>query len=403
MSQPPEAPIVSPPVARLSAGRFLVAVLLALGFFAAIWGTTWLAGFGRDLHALRVGAAAGVAFVAALLLLWPRRRRETRVAAIVIAFGLGALVWWSVPSRIGGINLLSATAKRDALHTQMGLVTFDDVKSAGQWRNSIDDLAAQFPTLAASLEPELARWSVDAEAAVLERLRETPSDEVATAHLVRARGIELGEHFPDRRKRIEDEFAAWVRRASLELIDELNGLRAADWDGFNTSSFARRKLVQAFPDSRERLAEAERSWVMKSVGAATASPLRALNANPRAVRDACREVEARIRSLKSVGPAAEEFYTARSTLFLLAHEAARLEVLGLIRAADYERAFTAALVHHQEWFSVAKQLGPSEVKGLTDLRDQARHLAIRFEKAGFVDSAPEPRMRETAPPPRAKQ
>ena len=113
--------------------------------------------------------------------------------------------------------------------------------------------------------------------------------------------------------------------------------------------------------------------------------------------------ESKVRALKSVETPEEQFRSARSALFLLAHEAVRLEILGFIRIEDYDRAFDIANQHGLEWFGTTQKLGPNEAKALADLREQARHFSIRFEKAGFVGIAPDPRERETAPPPRSKE
>jgi hypothetical protein len=387
---------------RPAAPRFLVAILLAAGLFAALVGATWAGAFGRDLHILRVAVTAGVLFLAALLLVWPSRTREMRVVALAAAFVFGGFAWWSVPNRIGGMNLYAAATKRDAIQLQLGPVRFEDVPTAGQWRNSIDELAREYPTLADQLRPEFAAWGADAVAAVADQLRDTPADDVAAARSAYARGIELCRVFPEHRPRIVGAFQQWTRQAMLAYVDSLNALPLARWDDFSRAAAPRRRHAQSFPESRDELIAAENRWVKKSAGIATESALWDLESKPGEARAVCHQVELRVRSLPSLAAAAERFLETRAALFRVAHDAATREVFAHLRDKHYDRAFDVALQHGFGWALTAKSLGPEEVKLLAELREHSRHLAIRFEKAGLVDFAPAPRGRETAPPPRTR-
>jgi hypothetical protein len=386
----------------MSAARFVLALLLSAAGFAAIWGATWAAGYGRDLHLLRVLAVVGILFITALLFVRPNRTREIRVFALAAAFILGAFAWWSVPSRAGGLNLYTAASKRDAIILQLGVVYFDDIRSAGQWRNSIDDLEREYPTLSSTLHPEFARWGRDASEAVQERLREIPPGAIVTAGDAYARGIELSQAFPQTRGSIDEAYRSWGRRSALALIDELRTLPPESWDDFNRTAAARQRQAVAFPDSREEMTRAEVDWVRSSAGAATEAALRERESHPEQVRKTCRDVETRIRGLHSLAPRITQFHATRSALFRFAHDAAGREVLEHLRQKQYDRAFDVALQHGFEWTAAVKSLGSEESTALTELREHARHLAIRFEKAGIVDLAPEPRGRETAPSPRPR-
>lgn len=399
----PGTPTSAPPVPpRPGPPRLLIAKALTAVAFGVIWGATWAAGYGRDLHPLRVMATVLLMLTVAIALAWSVQTRLARVGGVLVVFLLGAVAWWEVPCRMDGPNLLNAAATRDALRHDMELVTFEDVTRGVHFQQSLYGLAADYPTLAASLRPAFARWGAEAEAAIAERLRATPSSNINAARAAIAPGRNLGKLFPDRRETIDNQFRAWFERATLSQIDALNGLRLANWNEFDRTSAARRQLAQLSPDSRVRLIAAEQQWVLKSAGEATEPALRGLDAKPGPVHKVCVEVERRIRTLKSIETAGEEFRKARTTLFQIAQDAAGRVVLMLIRAEQYLPAFTAALKHEQDWLKVTGLLGPNEKKQMADLREQARHLSIRFEKAGFVDAAPEPRGRETAPPPRSR-
>jgi hypothetical protein len=401
MSAPPAPP---PRAATFSKpARLLVAfALTALGFGAIVAGTIIIGG-GRDFHAIRVVAALVFMLPVAITLVWREQTPLVRAAAALAALLLGAAAWWQLPCRIGGMNLLRATGERDELRSSMGLVTFDNVRLGRHFQKRIDDLATEYPSLAASLRPEFTRWGVDAEAAIVEKLRDTPANDIAGARMARARGRDLSQLFPDGGDGIESLFQSWAKSALQTRIDELNDLRLADWNGFDRTAASRRQLAQAFPDSRESLIAAEKAWVLRSASAATEPALQSLDTKPRQVSKVCGDLERRIRVLKGVQGRAEEFREARLALFFLAHEASCREVLLHIRAEQYLAAFTTANGHRIGWLKVPGLLGPNEKKLTTDLTEQARHLSIRFDKAGFVDIAPAPRSRETAPPPRTKQ
>jgi len=409
----PETPVPASPAATAESAqprglpRLLFAVALTTIAFGAIWGASVAAGYGRDLHPLRVAATVLLMLSVAIALAWSVQTPLARIGGVVAVFLIGAVAWWQVPCRTDGPNLLNAAARRNALRRDMEVVAFEEVKRGRHFQQSLESLAADYPTLAASLRPEFARWGADAENALLERLHETPSSDIAKARALIAPARDLGKVFPDRRETIDTQFRAWFERATLSRIDTLNSIRLANWDEFNRTLPARQPLAQALaqaslPEMRAQLVAAEQSWVVKSAGAATESALAALDARPGVVRRVCGEVEQRIRGLKSIDRAASEFHAVRVTLFRTAHDAAGREVLQHIRAEHYLPAFTTAVKHEQAWLKVADLLSAQDKKQMAELREQARHLAIRFEKAGFVDAAPEPRGREIAPMPRSR-
>jgi hypothetical protein len=401
MSAPPAPP---PRAATFSKpARLLVAIALtALGFGAIVAGTIIIGG-GRDFHAIRIAAALVFMFPVAIALVWREQTPAVRVAGALGALLLGAAAWWQIPCRLGGMNLLRATGERDELRTSMGLVTFEEVRLGRHFQKRIDDLAKEYPSLAASLRAEFTRWGVDAEAAIVEKLRDTPANDIAGARMARARGRELSQLFPDGSDGIESLFQSWSRSALQTRIDEINGFRVADWSAFDATAASRRQLAQALPESRLELIAAEQRWVLQSASAATEPALQSLDTKPGQAWKVCGDVERRVRSLKGVQGRAEEFREARLALFFLAHEAASRNVLLQIRAEQYLTAFTTANAHRIDWLKVPGLLGPDERKLTTDLTEQARHLSIRFDKAGFVAAAPAPRSREIAPPPRPKQ
>jgi len=379
------------------------AAAIAAACFGAVWVGTYTAGYGRDVHAVRVLASLGVMVFPAIMVASPRGKWPLRVTAIALALVVGLLAWWLIPAaRGGGMNLLQASSKREAIRSQFGPVRYDDVKAAGQWRNSIDDLARLYPNLSGALRPEFERWGDDAARAVVEHFHDLPLTDIAAARTTQARGRTLAEVFPEHRVTIDVEFTEWMKRALLARKTELATLRPTDWDAFNRTAAGRHQLALALPDGREELISAERAWVTISAGEATEPALRALEDKPQEARRVCTAIEKQIRSLRSVKSPLEEFREARSHLFVTSHDAAMREVQNHIRAGEYQPAFTTALLHEQGWLKAPGLLSLNDKHGLADLREHARHLAIRFEKAGFVDSAPEPRGRDPAPVPRAR-
>ena len=396
----------APPRSRPA--RVAVAVVLTALGFAAIVGSTYAAGYGRDLHAVRVAAAVLFMLPVALVLVWRNYGPRTRLGGAAAALLLGAAAWWQIPCRFGGMNLLVAASERDHLRLDMELVRFEDVRRAGMFRQRIDDLARDYPGLAASVRPDLERWGADAAAAVIERFHEIPPHDITAARTAQARGLELVQSFPERRPAIVAEFRKWAAQSLRAQIDELSALRLTDWNQFNQTANARRQLVQSFQDTQLRqeaskqLIAAEQLWVQKSAGEACEAALRARDTKPAEVEKVCLDTDRRIRALRALRPAAEEFRGARLALFRVAHDAIGREIRRRIQAEEYEAAFTIALSHEQEWLKPAGLLGDGDKKQLAELREVARHLAIRFEKAGFVGVAPEPRARETAPAPRPR-
>lgn len=404
MSASPAPPPASAPAAPVPLGRLLVApVVLGAAGFGAIWLGMAAAGFGRDVHPFRVLVAVGVMLPFLLLVVWPKRKPAVRVGAGILAITAGVLAWWHAPCWPGGTNLLAATVKRDALKAQIGSVTFEDIKRAGDFQHGFDDLAKEYPTLADSVRPELARWADSAADLVVERFKQTPPDDLAAAREARSRSLTLGKAFPDQSKQLDAEFRAWVTRAAKARAAELNAVPPTDWDEFNRTATARHALARAFPESRGELLAAERVWVTKSGGQVTADAIQALEGKPREARKLCRDADKQIDKLKTLDTSPDRFRVARGALFAVAHEAARVEVHNHIVAEAYGLAFTAALGHDIEWLATTKMLGPEEQNRTAELRELARHLAVRFEKAGGPpEPAPEPRTRETAPPPRSK-
>jgi hypothetical protein len=399
------APAVEAPggTPRPLAERLLGALALAFLGFVVIWLGAWALGFGRDVHPLRVAVTVAFLFPLGLVRGMERpRARSARLGMVLTTLFLGAMAWWETSAGMNGESLREAVEKRDTLLRQMGgPLQYDSIHGASHFRDEIDRLARYYPTLAAPLQGELNRWGADALAVVVERLRATPPHTIDAARDARSRGEGLARTFQEYRQTIVDEYDSWLRRGTRVLVDELNSVPAADWDGFNRTAAARRKLASAAQPRRD-LIPAEIAWVKRSAGEVTEPVLRALDAKPEAVRTSCLEAERQIRTLKSINTPTHQFRATRVTLFRVAHDAAGREVLEHVHGGRYDRAFDTALRHGFEWSAAAQSLGSGEAKALADLREQARHLSIRFEKAGFVDAAPEPRSRETAPPPRSR-
>ncbi len=395
--------VAAPPSpSRVNPTRLFAAAGFSGVAFALIVLATASAGFGRNMHALRVVATFGVIVPAAVVLVWPNRPLATRIGAGLFALVVGTFAWWYAPCWSGGMNLFKAGVKRDALKMQMASAAFDDIKMAGQLQRGFNDLEQEYPKLAASLQPELARWANSAADTIAERLKQTPPNDLAAAREVRSRSLSLTNAFPDQRDRLDDELHAWVKLAVEARVAELKAIPLQDWAGFDHTATGRLALARAFPESRDELVSAEWHWVIKVTGVATTPFLPTPNENPTQAREVCRDIETHILKLKSVDASPGRFHVAHDALFSIAHAAARVEVNNLIRDERYGDAFTFALQHQLAWLPAAKLVGLEAEQSLSQLTEECRHLSIRFEKAGVVQPAPEPRTRETAPPPRSK-
>jgi hypothetical protein len=400
MSAPPAAPAQS---ARAIALRSLGAAAVAGALFVLIVEASAALDYGRDFHALRVVATLGVIAPAAVVLLWPNRNPYTRIGAGLFAVAAGAAAWWHVPCWSGGPSLLKAVEKRDTVRALTRVPPFEDEKLARRLRDGLDDLARDYPTLAEQVRPDLALWADSAADEVAERLRAIPSVNITAVRELRNFSVALTGAFPDHRARLDGEFRAWAVRAAKDRADELNATSLTAWDGFDRTAGVRQALVKAFPETRDELAASERFWVTRATGRATAHLIPMLKDDPKQARAVCRDIEQRVRAMKSLDTGLDKFRVARAALFSIAHDAARAEVRRHFDEHRYDLAFAVARAHAVDWFPTARLLGGEELRGLESLRDGCRYLANLQEKAGGpVEPIPPPRERETAPPPRPK-
>lgn len=399
----PSLPAPAPP----ARGLFTQYLVPAAGFvvlsFACIHGFTWAAGFGHDLHVFRILAAIAVLAVAAFLFVSPGRSLQARVGAAAGAAVFGTFAWWVVPCRPAGMNLLNAVANRDALRMTLAHPQYSELVHAKKLLQQVEDFERDYPSLAREVRPDLALWAKGEAESVVEKYREMPFNKFASGRDIRTRAAAFAAVFPEYREMLDDEFHQWSARACRTRMDELDEMTPGNWAAFDQSAGGRRALVLALPEYRNDLVDAERAWVARSVGHVVDQALSTLEANPRQARQLCKEANDRLRALKCLDTRADRFRVSREGLFTVALEAVRVEIINLIRAEDYENAFTVAVRHGFEWLAAAQRLGPKEMASLDELRESTRHLSERARLAGGpIDAAPEPRGREAAPEPRPR-
>jgi len=415
MSAPPAPP--APPPVRFDAARLFTGLAFALvGLMVAVVATAAL-GYGRDIHPLRAAALCACLLVGYLLaarLIASMRPLGAPVRGAALFLGLatglagvvaGVTAWLFVPCRPGGMFLVQAVMIHDVLKAWTEMPLSRGTDSPAALKREFDALAQDYPSLAAGLRPDLDRWTKGASQTIADRFRRTAPGDTAGAAAVRRKGRELVEAFPAAALSAEHAEEEWTTRAVEFRGAELEKIGRGDWEGFNRTNPDRRALADEFPQAKQHLLGAERQWAMKTVLDATAIP-RDPDADPKQVRRACREVEKQILALKSLDAPAEQFLNHRKILLWLAQYAANTEVGKHFAAGRYDLAYGVASAHWLEWLPTAEMLGGDERERLASLRDGCRYLALLREKAGYPpdppDTAPAPRARETAPPPREK-
>ncbi len=384
MSAPTPAP--APPEGRPLLPRLLVVVAFAAVGFVAIWQGFGAAGYGTDLHTKRVSwtcfqlLAGG--FVAVALRGW----FSVRVLVALVFFGSASHAWWEIRSSNfkSAISLGEAVAEQDQLRQRFAepLQNAEHVKGT---KVRLDQLADQYPSLAAGLRDDHARWVTRAEEELAEKFRQLSATDYATARELQEislalRGPAGGQH---------EAVREWIQRARAERDAELRKVPPGDWAGFDRTAPGRQALVEAFGGLRGLLVVSEDAWVNRSVRAIVAGR----KAQP--LRQMCLALEKDVLALQSLNPDDGRFAAARQYLFQQAHEAVQREVTAHLEAGQYDRAFGVARAHAVEWSATATLLG--EAEKLDQLREHCEALARLYEVSA-KPAAPT----DIAPPPRAK-
>jgi hypothetical protein len=309
--------------------------------------TDLLAGFGHDLHVLRMGVTLCVLLPTMLIVVLPGQSSRVRLQAFAIAFVLAPMAWWRVPCRGGGPYLLQAGIQRDAMLKWLDMLPPDDVKPLPRIRESLEALAADYPTLC-----EEARATVDG------RVTE-------------------------------------VVAARMKDLQELSG---SDAVGFTKTAPARRLIAETFPGARVALRDAEAKWAVRWANF-TAVGYTEADMSPLFVREGLRNSERQLMDLPGLDDTPERFLEARRALFREAHAVVEKEITALHAAHHFDRAFGIALAHRMEWKLLPGLLRPEDESGLNTLVERCRSRLIQ---GGDPELIPAPRAIEVGPVPRIK-
>jgi hypothetical protein len=395
-STPPAAP--APPRGRLNPPRLLGAITFAALGFVAVWQGFGLAGFGTDVHLLRVLAAVVPLFACGLVLVWPKMWLPVRAAVVLVGLGAAGWGWWEVRSS----NLKSAMPLREAVEARdryrelLASATVEDVERYEGLRG-IDLLAGQYPSLAAGLAADYGAWKDWMAGEIRARYERVPTDDPKAVLALRAAAKSLGTAHAPARESLDAADREWVDRARRARADELAKLPPGDWPAFDRTAPGRQALAEAFPEARDPLVRAEAEWVDSA-----AELLVSDNLTPKPGESPARpafwlQAHADILSLQSLDSADGRFAKTRLRLFTVAHAAAQRSITARLDAGDYAGAFGIARKHAVDWNATAAVLGAAEVAKLDALRKTCEGLAAFAAKA-----APPPEPIDLAPPPRPR-
>jgi hypothetical protein len=402
MSAPSPAPAPSapaapanPPAQHIVLRLLGVATCVAVGF-VVVWQGFGLAGYGTDAHAHRVHWVC-IQMIGVGLAVVVMKGFSVRVLVAVVFFSSACWAWWSVRSSgREGMSLGHAVHERDRFREQLATAQIENVESYEGLRG-IDRLVELYPSLAAGLGEDYARWKANTTDEVVARFGRADLNDFKTVTALRATGKALAEVHPPGAERLNDAFWQWIAKARIAKTDELIRLPFGDWAAFDRTAPGRKALAEAFPETRDALVQTENDWVDSSIELTVSR-----NQTPKPGEQPPRrafwvQAHTDVLALKALDPEGGRFAKARLRLFVVAHTAAQTEVTARLDAGQYDLAFGIARTHAVEWNATAAVLGAEEVKKLDSLRETCEFFDKLASKAAKpVDPA------EIAPPPRTK-
>ncbi len=365
----------------------------ALGATAAstaiVVAATATAGYGWDWHWFRLAATAVLSFGPALVATARGNTPMARYVAATLGLVLAACGWWFVPAYPGGPDLWTAAQQRRYLLRQFEQIVFDDLRLVHVRQRTIDQLTADFPSLAQPLQQQRERWTQQLLDMVAHRYSQFTANDLSGERQLHLRLQQSVHALPELEAPIARIRQQWQERILQELVDELRRLPPDDWEGFRRTSGKRQTFARSWPDCRPQLIASEQQWVEQAVHTVIRSAESQLPQQPRAAREMCSQTRRELRSLRWLHAAAEPQLLYGRELFNCAQRAAATEIMGLLQAQQYLYAYGVARTHALEWLPLADQLGPTERQRVESLRDTTRFLALLAE-----------RLPATAPPPR---
>ncbi len=362
---------------------------------------TAAAGYGWDWHGFRLAATALLSFGPALVATARGNTPTARCVAATLGLTLAACGWWFVPAYPGGPDLWTATQQRRYLLRQLEQVAFDDLRLVHVRQRTIDQLTADFPSLAQPLQQQREHWSRQLLDMVAQRYAQLTANDLSGERQLHLRLRQSVQVLPELEAPIARLRQQWQERTLQELMDELRQLPPGDWEGFRRTSGKRLAFARSFPDCRPRLIAAEQQWLEQAVATAVRLAESRLPQQPRAAREICSQTRRELRSLQWLDESADPQRLYGRALFATAQQAATTEIMELLQSRQYLHAYGVARIHALEWLPLADQLGPTERRRVESLRDTTRFLALLAER--LPATAPPPREvppPEPAPPPR---
>jgi hypothetical protein len=363
-------------------------------------------GYGWDNPQERAIPALIIFFAGGMIAFQRRRSLALRAFALVVAIALAVPIWWLSPRN--GTSLWEAARTRDELKADLSTQpTFENASIASHIRHKHDSLLRSSPSMASGFDRAMDLWRDKAVLAVVERLRNIPTDDPESVLKTSEVGIRVAGALKGTYGRIFDAQKDWIAGAVVARKSELESLPRGDWVGFDQTADGRHALADTFgiisPESLQQLVSAEGTWIQETANEVATASLGEMQMNPKLLRELCYETEKQLLALNSLDSSPDRFLAPRATLFKIARDTVHKEIQEHIEAKRYDHAYGIARKFAVDWFKTAEMLGPEQQKRLEELRDRCRDKAELAEKNGdSPEAAPIPRTRETAPAPRLK-
>lgn len=373
---------------------FAAALGLAIVGCVAAPALTSALGYGADAQPLRLAAVAVAFFVGGAVAFRPGRSWEMRLAGVLVSATVAAAAWEFAPSTFSGMSLATAAAKRDAVRSQIAAPpTFDDVGRV-EYIGPALAFAAEYPALAASVQPGLREWGGAAAEQVADRYRTVSPGDASAVHTVMNRAALLTLALPDTTASVEAAENAFAARSAAYWTDELNAVAPGHFTGYRFW-VNRRDAATGIRSHADTLQAAERAWVERSVDAAIARADHLRLFMPARGREDLVRACADLRSLAEGTPAtADVCRAARFKVYSHALTRSQAEAQAFLDAGAADRAAEIARDHADEWSEEAPLLSREAAARVARFRDGCRYLSDLVARTGGTgDFAPVPRPR----------
>lgn len=392
MSEAPVQTLEVNPVLFLAGG-----VTAIVGYFAVVNITNAL-GYGSDTHAWRVAALTFPLFIGGMLAAWPRVSRRVAPAILLAGIALGIAGWVVVPCRLGGPSLLKAVSQRGELRTMSAVPPNFNELSRVREITAKQEFAADFPSLAETVDPLLDDWAKAAVAIIADRLERVSPDDVGAVDAVVTRADLIKQELPRTQEAIAAAERAFSDRSADYWAAQLLRITPGKYSDY-LAWWQRCRSVKSLSPNWDRLAESQEAWTQRSADSAIESAYYLRRFRPERSREHLLTAARSLREVcpKEVGkgtPIVYPFTRPHRKLFEVALGEAQTEAREQLSIGAYDRALTAADTFINEWLPEAEWIGPEAVQSAEGFRIGYRYLQALAAKAGDDPGA--------APPPRTR-